>query len=92
MWLANPFIDTNKMYEASVDKILDPRLELLKGTDDESGTDDEETSDRMVGPAPVNFEASDDMEDVPIRPRHIVQPINRLIYLQSSWRRTKGAI
>ena len=53
---ALPFIDPNQRYEASVDKMLDPRLELLKGTDDEPGTDDEETSDWTVGPAPVKFE------------------------------------
>ena len=89
---AHPFIDPNQRYEASVDKMLDPRLELLKGTDDEPGTDDEETSDRTVGPTPVKFEESDDMEDVPIRLRRTVQPINRLTYLRSYWRRTKGAI
>ena len=60
--------------------MLDPRLELLKGTDDEPDSDDEETSDRTVGPKPVKFEESDDMNDVPIRPRRIVQPINRLTY------------
>ena len=75
---AHPFIDPNQRYEASVDKMLDPRLELLEGTDDEPGTDDEETSDQTVGPKPVKFEESDDMEDVPIRPRRTVQPINRL--------------
>ena len=32
--VANPYIDTNQHYEASVDKMLDPRLELLKGTND----------------------------------------------------------
>ena len=53
---AHPFIDPYQLCEASVDKMLDPRLELLKGTDDEPGTDDEETSDRTVGPAPVKFE------------------------------------
>ena len=83
---AHPFIDPYQLCKASVDKFLDPRLELLEGTDDE------ETSDWSVGPTRVKFEESDDMEDVPIRPRHIVQPINRLIYLQSSWRRTKGTI
>ena len=89
---AHPFIDPYQLCKASVDKFLDPRLELLEGTDDEPRTDDEETSDWTVGPTSVKFEESDDMEDVPIRPRHIVQPNNRLIYLQSSWRRTKGAI
>ena len=89
---AHPFIDPYQLCEASVDKLLDPRLELLEGTDDEPRTDDEETSDRTVGPTSVKFEESDDMEDIPIRPRRTVQPINRLIYLQSSWRRTKGAI
>ena len=89
---AHPFIDPYQLCEASVDKMLDPRLKLLKGTDDANNSNDEETSDWTVGPKPVKFEESDDMEDVPIRPRHTVQPINRLIYLQSSWRRTKGAI
>ena len=89
---AHPFIDPYQVCKASVDKFLDPWLELLEGTDDEPRTDDEETSDWTVGPTSVKFEESDDMEDVPIRPRHIVQPNNRLIYLQSSWRRTKGAI
>jgi hypothetical protein len=51
--VANPFIDTNQYYEASVDKMLDPRLELLKGTDNEPASDDEETSDRTVDPTPV---------------------------------------
>ena len=78
--VANPYIDTNQYYEANVDKMLDPRLELLKGTDDEPDSDDEETSDRTVGPIPVKFEESDDMEDVHIRPRRTVQPINRLTY------------
>ena len=63
-----PFIDPNQRYEASVDKMLDPRLELLKGTDDEPGTDDEKTSDRTVGPTSVKFEESDDMEDIPSDP------------------------
>jgi hypothetical protein len=39
--VANPYIDTNQYYEASVDKMLDPRLELLKGTDYEPASDDE---------------------------------------------------
>ena len=89
---AHPFIDPYQLCEASVDELLDPRLELLEGTDDEPGTDDKETSDRTVGPTPVKFEESDDMEDVPTRPRRTVHPINRPIYLHSSWRRTKGAI
>ena len=75
---AHPFIDPYQLCEASVDELLDPRLELLEGTDDEPGTDDKETSDWTVGPTPVKFEESDDMEDVPIRPRRTVQPINRL--------------
>ena len=54
--LANPYIDTNQHYEASVDKMLDPRLELLKGTDYEPASADEETSDRTVGPTPVYYE------------------------------------
>ena len=33
--VANPYIVTNQYYEASVDKMLDLRLKLLKGTDDE---------------------------------------------------------
>ena len=78
--VANPYIITNQYYEASVDKMLDPRLKLLKGTDDEPDSDDEETFDRTVGPIPVKFEKSDDMDDVPIRPRRTVQPINRLNY------------
>ena len=39
--VANPYIDTNQHYEASVVKMLDPRLELLKGTDYESASNDE---------------------------------------------------
>ena len=78
--VANPYIDTNQYYEANVDKMLDPRLELLKGTDDEPDSDDEETSDRTIGPIPVKFEETDDMEDVPVRPRCTVHPINRLTY------------
>ena len=70
--MANPCIDTNQHYEASVDKMLDPRLELLKGTDDEPASDDE--SDRTIGPTPVYYEESDDMEDVLIRPRRTVHP------------------
>ena len=76
--VANPYIDTNKHCEASVDKMLDPLLELLKGTDNEPASDDEETSDRTVDPTPVYYEESDDMEDVLIRPRRTVHPINRL--------------
>ena len=72
--VANPYIDTNQHYEASVDKMLDPRLELLKGTDYKP----EETSDRTVDPTPVYYEESDDMEEVLIRPRRAVHPINRL--------------
>ena len=78
--VADPYIDTNQYYEANVDKMLDPRLELLKGTDDEPDSDDEDTSDRTVGPIPVKFEESDDIHDFPIRPRRTVQPINRLTY------------
>ena len=89
---AHPFIDPYQLCKASVDKLLDPRLKLLKGTDDANDSNDEETSDWTVGPTSVKFVESDDMEDVPIRSRHIVQSINRLIYLQSSWRRTKEAI
>ena len=59
--MANPYIDTNQYYEENVDKMLDPRLELLKGTDDEPDSDDEDTSDRTVGLIPVKFEESDDM-------------------------------
>ena len=77
--VANPYIDTNQHYEASVDKMLDPLFELLKGTDYEPASDDEETSDRTVDPTPVYYEESDDMEDVLIRPRRTVHPINRLI-------------
>jgi hypothetical protein len=51
--VANPFIDTNQLYEASVDNTLDSRLELLKGTDYEPASDDEETSDRTVDPTSV---------------------------------------
>jgi hypothetical protein len=58
--------------------MLEPRLELLKGTDYEPASDDEETSDRTVGSTPVYYEESDDMEDVLIRPRRTVHPINRL--------------
>ena len=76
--VANPYIDTNQHYEASVDKMLDPLLELLKGTDNEPASDDEETSDRTVDPTPVYYEESDDMEDVLIRPRRTVHPLNRL--------------
>jgi len=72
--VANPYIDTNQYYEASVDKMLDPLLELLKGTDNEPASDDEETSDRTVDPTPVYYEESDDMEDVLIRPRRTVHP------------------
>ena len=54
--------------------MLDLRLELLKGIDDEPDSDDEETSDRTVGPIPVKFEESDDIDDVPIRPRRTVHP------------------
>ena len=52
---AHPFIDPYQLCEASVDKMLDPRRELLKGTDDEPGTDVEKTSDWTVGLAPVQF-------------------------------------
>jgi hypothetical protein len=78
--VANPFINTNQHYEASVDKMLDPRLELLKKTDDEPDSDDDETWDRTDGSTPFKFEESDDMDDVPIRSRRTVQPINCLTY------------
>jgi hypothetical protein len=51
--VANPFIETNQYYEASVDKMLDPWLELLIETDYEPASDDEERSDRSVDPTPV---------------------------------------
>ena len=72
--VANPYIDPNQHYEASVDKML----ELLKGTDYEPASDDEEISDRTVDPTPVYYEVSDDTEDVLIRPRRTAHPINRL--------------
>ena len=58
--------------------MLDPRLELLKGTDYELASDDEDTSDRTVGSTPAYYEESDDMEEVLIRHRSAVHPINRL--------------
>jgi hypothetical protein len=54
-------VNTNQQYDASVDKMLDPRLELLTETDDEPGSDDEETSDWTVGPTPVKLEEYDNM-------------------------------
>jgi hypothetical protein len=36
---------------------------MLKRADDEPDSDNEETSDRTVGPVPVKFDESDDMED-----------------------------
>ena len=39
---AHPFIDPYQLCEASVDELLDPRLELLEGTDDEPRTDDKD--------------------------------------------------
>ena len=72
--VANPYIDSNQHYEASVDKMLDSLLELLKGTDDKLASDDEETSDRTVDPTPVYYDESNDMEDVLIRPRRTVHP------------------
>jgi Integrase core domain len=53
--VANPFIKPNQQYKDSVDTMLNPRLELLKETDDEPDSDDEETSDRTVGLVPVKF-------------------------------------
>jgi hypothetical protein len=38
---ANPVIDTNQHFEACVDKMLNPRLELLKRTDYKPASDDE---------------------------------------------------
>ena len=54
---AHPFIDPYQVCKASVDKFLDPRLELLEGTDDKPRTDDEETSDWTVAPHLLNLKS-----------------------------------
>jgi len=78
--VANPYIVNNERYEEHVDRMLDPRIELLNGADDDSDSDDDDTSPRNITPPDVKNEVFEEMDDVSPRPRRTVHPINRLNY------------
>jgi hypothetical protein len=78
--VANPYVVNNEGYEEHVDRMLDPRIELLNGADDDSDSDDDDTSPRNINPIHMKNEVSEEMDEVSPRPRRTVHPINRLTY------------
>ena len=83
--IANPFVSNEPEYVGAIDRLVDPRLQILAGGDDESESEDDEPSRPRIQFNPIKAprqELDDDLASgsVPSRPIRVSHPVNRLNY------------